>query len=85
MASDLARRLQAEKDNAVVDMAAYRMRFRNGVIANPRGPSIQIIPTLSPQGCKYCLHWAIWILGVRHIMPQLCGKAFWVLRVSVLF
>ena len=45
MASDLARRLQAEKDNAVVDMAAYGMRFRNGVIANPRGPSIQIIPS----------------------------------------
>ena len=27
----------------------------------PRDPSIQIIPTLGPKVCKYCLHWAIWI------------------------
>ena len=25
-----------------------------------RDPSIQIIPTLGPKVCIYCLHWAIW-------------------------
>ena len=28
---------------------------------NPRDPSIQIIPTLGPEVCKYYLHWASWI------------------------
>ena len=28
---------------------------------NPRGPSIQILPTLGRKVCKYYLHWAIWI------------------------
>ena len=25
-----------------------------------RDPSIQIIPTLGPKACRYCLQWAIW-------------------------
>ena len=27
----------------------------------PKDPSIQIIPTLGPNVCRYYLHWAIWI------------------------
>ena len=29
-----------------------------------RDPSLEILPTLGPKGCKYYLHWAIWILRV---------------------
>ena len=31
-------------------------------LQSPRDPSIEIIPTLGPKDCEFCLHWAIWIL-----------------------
>ena len=32
-----------------------------GLKGFPSDPSMQIMPTVGPEVCKYYLHWAIWI------------------------
>ena len=34
-------------------------------VSNPRDPSRQKIPAWGPKGCRYYLHWAVWILSVK--------------------
>ena len=48
------------------DSSGQVCQTRSVILKNyPRDPSMQIIPTLGPNVCKYYLHAAIWIPRVR--------------------
>ena len=41
-----------------------------------RDPSAQIMPTLGPTVCRYCLHWAVWISSVGSRRGRNSGSGF---------
>ena len=53
--------LFAWRPGSILGIARWSIAEFAALRPSPRDPSIQIMPTLRPKVCTYCLHWAIWI------------------------